>query len=543
LGDDGGEPRDPEGPPDHGAKAEPKPSAAQAAEGLRRRQRAFQDFLLLGKVVSLPAAIGGADLSSSAPPRDGRAVALDLGEFSWADLVEPGFRLALPRDTIDGEEFQAEVVKVARDGSDAAWEARKLSRAQEFEGDARRPLATLVARDGRLVLEVLKSNELNLAPFALLRRSVILAEAKDPAAPEAPAVVQEIRLVEPTKVRPLVIDLFADHRQELKIVPPPGISRTVKADGSIATLAIPIASLRLDAEFPGGQKVSYELPKVVADGADPGIGSWKNILLAQLPPELAIEADIQLSLPQATLAVETRLTGNKAVGLKKEKLKEFFIDNPDEVFNNLERGFRSRVKVGEAFTLAQARTAQGNDRIKGWFGQALVNQGMGMPGHETVAESFGLFLKQRYDEAAKGIKPGQRPDLPESLPQVFDQCQRVKDEAEWKSVFTNRVSGWANWFWPKFRGQWEANTKLFQGALAERHEIRIAAITSLAYDESGKVYEVPLVVAISASPPDPRSEFEADQPFGSAEDRGTQAAGDPALPLPAAGGGGSVGLD
>ena len=85
--------------------------------------------------------------------------------------------------------------------------------------------------------------------------------------------------------------------------------------------------------------------------------------------------------------------------------------------------------------------------------------------------------------------------------------------------------------------------KLFQGSLAERHGIRITAITSLAYDQSGKVYEVPLVVAFSTGRPDPRSEFEADQPLGSAEDRGTQAAGDPALPLPAAGGGGSVGLD
>ncbi len=548
LGDDGDDTSDPEAATDHGAAPEPKPSAAreaaQAAEVLRQRQRAFQDFLLLGKAVSLPAAtaLAGADLGDRPAPREGRAVALDLGEFSLADLVEPGLRLALPRDTIDGNEFRAEVVKVARDGSNAAWEVRSLSRAQEFEGDARRPLATLVARDGRLVLEVLKSNELNLAPFALLRRSVILAEAKDPAAPEAPAVVQEIRLVEPTKVRPLVIDLFAEHRQELKIVPPPGISRTVKADGSIATLAIPIASVRLDAELPGGQKVSHELPEDVEEGGDPRIRTWKSPL-AQLHPDLAIEADIQLSLPQATLAVETRLTGTKVGGFKREKIKEFFIDKPDDALKNFERAFRSRVKVGEAFTLAQARTAQGNDRIKAWFGQALVNQSMGMPGHETVAESFGLFLKERYDEAAKGIKPGQRPELPESLPQVFEQCHRVKDEAEWKGVFTNRVSGWASWFWPKFTDHWAANVKLFQGALAQRHEIRITAITSLAYDESGKVYEVPLVVDLSAGPPDPRSEVEADRPFGSAEDRGPQAAGDQELPLPATGGGGSVGLN
>jgi hypothetical protein len=547
LGDDGDETQDPDSATDRGAESEPKPSAtreaAQAAEVMR--QQAFQDFMLLGKAVNLPAAaaVGGADLGDRPASRDGRAVALDLGECSWANLVEPGFRLALPRDTIDGKEFRAEVVKVARDGSDAAWEVRNLGPAQELGDDARRPLATLVARDGRLVLEVPKSNDPNLAPFALLRRCVILAEAKDPAAPEAPAVVQEIRLVEPTKVRPLVIDLFAEHRQELKIVPPPGIPRTVKAvDGSNPPLAIPIESLRLDAEFPRGQKVSYELPKDVEERSDPCIRTWK-IPLAQLNPDLAIEADIQLSLPQATLAVETRLLGNKAGGLSKEKIKEFFIDEPDEKFKNLDRAFRARIKDGGALPLAQTRTPQGAKQILGWFEKALVDQSMSMPGHETVAKSFDLFLKQQYDEAAKNMKPGQLPGLPESFKDFFDDCQRVEKDTEWQSVFTRRVSDWAAWFWPKFRDQWEANVKLFQGSLAERHEIRITAITSLAYDETGKVYEVPLVVALSAGRPDPRSELEADQPLGFAEDRRTQAAGDPALPLPAAGGGGSVGLD
>jgi hypothetical protein len=546
LGVDGGETRDPEGPPDHGAKAEPKPSAAQAAEVLLRRQRAFQDFLMLREAVTLPAGVGGADLGGPLPPRDGGAAAIHLGEFSMADLVEPVFRLAIPRDTVDGEEFRAEVVTVAQDGSDAAWEVRNAARVPGFGGDASkpRPLATLVARDGRLVLEVPKSNELNHAPLALLRRSVILAEAKDPAAPEAPAVVREIRLVEPTKVRPLVIDLFAEQRQELKIAVPPGIPRTVKAvDGSNPSLAIPIASVRLDAELPGGQKVSCELPKDAAEGSDPGIGSWKNILLAQLDPELAIEADIQLSLPQAMLAVETRLTGKKAGGFSTEKLKQILIDRPDDVLKNRDKGFRAQIKTGEAFTFAQARTPQGNQRILEWFGQALVRQDMGMTGHETIGKSFELFLKECYDEAAKGMKPGQRAALPETIKEFFDRCQQVKDDSEWKSVFTNRVSAWATWFWPKFSDQFQANVKLFRGAVAKRHEIRLTAITSLAYDETGKMYEVPLVVAVAAGSPDPRSEPDADQPPGEGQDSGSRAAGDTRGPLPGSGGGGSVGLD
>ncbi len=477
--------------------------AEMDANDLRvRRQKAFQDFQSLGRTVKLPAAAsgGGADLGDrpASSASRGRAAEIDLGTFQAGDLVEHKFRIAVPKDTIDGNEFKLRVVE-AGGPSGLQWEIQYLPPGVGVDGKDEnlkpRVLATLVARDGRLMLEVPKSNELNHSPFALLRRSVILAEAKDPAAPEAAPVVQEIRLVKPTKVQPLVIDLFVEHRQELKIPSPPGIPRNVKAlDGSNPPLAIPIASVRLDAELPGGQKVSHELPKDVVEGSDPAIGSWKNILLAQLGPDLAIEADIQLSLPQATLAVETRLTGNKAGGLKKEKIKEFFIDKPDEVFKNFERGFRSRVKNGEAFTFSQARTAQGNDRIQGWFGQDLVNPDMGMPGHQTVAKSFDLFLKERYDEAANRMQPGQRPDRPENVPEFYRRCQEVKEEEQWQRDFTNRISAWGNWFWPKFRDQWDANKKLFQGAVAQRHEIRITTITSLAYDETGKVYEVPLVV-------------------------------------------------
>jgi hypothetical protein len=360
--------------------------------------------------------------------------------------------------------------------------------------------------------------------------------------------VQEIRLVEPTKVRPLAIDLFAERRQELKISPPPGIPRTVKAkDGSNPTLEIPIASLRLDVEFPGSQSVSHELPKDAAEGSDPGIGSWKNVLLDQLAPELAIEADIQLSLPRATLAVDTRLTGKKAGRFKKEKIKELFLDKPDEMLKNFEKTFRARIKTGEAFTFAQARTPQGNEKILAWFGQALVRQDMGMPGHETVSKSFELFLKEEYDDAAEKLpkdkKPTQRPALPENAKKFFDNCQQVKDDNEWRTVFTNRVTAWAAWFRPKFADQWAANVKLFRGAAAARHDIRITAITSLAYDDTGKVFEVPLVVAVAAGSPDPRSEPDADQPPDQRHDLGSRATSDTRDPLPTSEGGRSVGLE
>jgi hypothetical protein len=116
-----------------------------------------------------------------------------------------------------------------------------------------------------------------------------------------------------------------------------------------------------------------------------------------------------------------------------------------------------------------------------------------MPGHEKALDSFGLFLKERYEEAKK-LKPNEEPKLPEDNTTFTKRCQNVRNEKEWEQVYAKPVSDWADWFWSKFEKQWEENCKQFQGAVAVQHEIRIRAITSLAYDENDRVYEVPLVV-------------------------------------------------
>ena len=476
-------------------------TAQKEADKRQRQQQAFLNFNTIVESVSLPKAVQASDVGLGGPRSApaGGGTEIDLGHFAMADLVEPKFRLAVPQDKVaEDDYFKTEIAKVDGAG-DPKWEIRYLPSAVGTEGKAvgPRPLAYLLVRDGHLWLDVPSSNELGLAPFALLRRSVILVEAKDPAAPAAPAVVQEIRLVEPTKVRPLVIDLFAEQRQELKITPPKGIARSVKAaEGTNATLTIPIESVRFEAEFPRGEKVNVELPKDVQEGSDPGIGKWARPLF-QLNDDLAIVGVINLSLPQATMTVETKLTGKRAGFFNKQKIKEFFNDKPDEVLKNFYRSFQARVKRGKAFTLPQKQTKQDSEKIRAWFAEPLVVQaknGMDMPGHETVAKSLELFLKERYAEASKNMKPGQLHDLPESWEDLFKLYKEVKDENEWQRVFTNRIDAWAAWFWPQFEKHWQENVKMFQGALTEKHEIRITRITSLAYDETGKEYKVPLVV-------------------------------------------------
>jgi hypothetical protein len=510
--------------------------AEKAETEKRRRREAFVALQSLVKAVSLPtaAAASGTDIgdtSRTAGPVVGK---IDLGPFALADLVEPKFRLAVPRDTVDGGEFKAQIVNVDGEG-DPRWEIRYLPSAVALDGGKQppkpRPLAFLVASEGHLFLEVPRSNELGLSPFAMLRRSVILAESKDPATPEDAAVVREIRLVEPVTVRPLVIDLFAANRQELKLIPPAGIPRTVRGADGHSALALPINSLSVEATIPKGKKVHLELLEEATDPTKHGIGSWTEPLV-QLKPDLAIQAVIKLSLPQATLSVHTEFIGHNAKLYAKEKVRSFFIDKPDEVLKNLQRGFKTRVKQGLSFTSGDAQTKQGDERMVAWFQAALASQqrggmGMQMPDHETVQKSFEAFL------------------TPEPWDDFLKRCKQARDEKDWKSVFTDRIEQWSNWFWPQFQKQWQDNVTLFRGAVAEPHEIRIKGITSLAYDETGKVYEVPLVIGDSPLQPDmgqANGVPAADRKLGSNRKDDPVDDGNAAPPA-AAGSGNSVGLD
>lgn len=520
--------------------------ATNAAEDLRnktddeaaqRRRQAFGAFQSLGKSVSLPAvAAATSDIGATGGVVAGFAgpIGIDLGPFALTDLGEPRVRLAVPHDTIDGGKFKADIVRVEGQGV-PKWQIRYLPAAVAVDGTIKpadpRPLAALVARDGRLVLEVARVNEVALPPFALLRRSVILVEAKDPAAPAAPAAVQEIRLVEPTKVGSLVIDVFADNPQQLKINPPPGIARTVAGPNRRFDLELPSASLRFEAVFPDGEAVNLELPADVTDATRPGVGSWTS-LIAQLGPDLALHAGVELSLPRATLTVQTVFSCKNAAQFDKDKAREAFVEKPDQMLKKVQGAFRQRVKGGVAVPFAAIQTKAGDAKIDAWFRAPLASQrkggmGMPMPGHETARESFELFLKDRGN-------------WPNDWDSFVRRCRNASDQAEWENVYTQQINAWAEWFWPQFEKQWQANAKRFQGVLSERHEIRIIGITSLAYDERGKVYEVPLVTRDSTPQPATRTTVrpDADGIPGGDADRGGAT-----HPPPAATGSGSVGID
>jgi hypothetical protein len=78
------------------------------------------------------------------------------------------------------------------------------------------------------------------------------------------------------------------------------------------------------------------------------------------------------------------------------------------------------------------------------------------------------------------------------------------------------MTAWAGWFWPQLQKQWEESVKIFRGAVNERHEIRINRITSLAYDDAGKEYEVPLLALDEPTASITPSETEAPSASGPA---------------------------
>jgi len=499
--------------------------AAKDNEAKRKiRENAFTKFKSLRKSVSLPTAANASstDIEDSPQKPGGSDDKVDLGPFSFADLEEPRFRLAVPRDTVDNAEFKAEIVKDPREG-DPRWAIRYVPSAVAADGGNQPPrtLAYLVVSKGNLSLEVPASNELMKSSFAMLRRSVILVEAKDPTAPLAPAVVHEIRLVEPKKQTPLVIDLFAEGQQQKTIERPPGSNH----QSGQQRLALPIKSLRFEAEFSKGKKETFETSSDGNQAADSGIAEWKKkIVELQKDNGCALQAVIKLSLPAATITVRTEFSGVNANCYKKESIEKFLRkESKKEIAKHLKE-FESQVQKRRLFSFEKFATERGSSEILAWF-KTPYPQGLGVPilGHETIHNSFETFFKEKY-------LPGT--GIPKNCEDFTEKCKQVKDELQWKAVFTEQINNWEKWFLPQYEAELKKTAKLCQGALAEQHTIRITAITSLAYDEKGNKYEVPLVIGESGADHAPGRNV------GLGPDGGDSAA------RPAGGAGGnSVGID
>jgi len=492
------------------AQREKEKKAADEDRERNRRAEAFKGFMQLVSHAELPGS--DADIEGLGGSKSGQPV--DLGPFAVEHLVLPRFRLAVPRDTLMGEPFEAEIAAAPEAGpaGPRKWEIRYQGPGADIDGNPQKPVACawLVARDGRLFLELPKGTQAAGRLFSLLRRSVILAEAKDPAAGDAPPVVREIRLVKPVRIGPIAIDPLGP-RQTATIPQPAGIpSRAAAPGGDEAEYRLPVKSLRVEANL-AGEAVDASLPGDPGNEGDPNIVE-RTIILRPLhddPKVLSLVLGVKLSLPQATISMEPRLEGTKEKQVEIDTVRRNLIDDPKKALDRALQAFERSVEQCPGHDFDRAQTPRENNQTIAWFGLAL-NHGIALPGHETRRASFDLFLREQFADAAKALDERRRrgekdlpdrPAIPRDMAEWYDDCKRAKTATDWREVFTRPIERWAAWYGEKLKAEWEGLAKVFQGVVADRPEIRITAITSLAYDDEGTAYRVPLVEFDPAAKP------------------------------------------
>jgi hypothetical protein len=160
----------------------------QAAERRKERERdAFASLAKMPSIVVQDLVVSGID-GTKTPE-------VDLGGFDFAALVNPTFELAIPKEQVDGGQFNAWVDP--GEGQAGSWLIKANGRDVDGPGQSIQ-LATITARDGTLRMKAANDAVARNTRFKLLRRSVLLVKARDPEKPDAPAQVrQRIQLLRP----------------------------------------------------------------------------------------------------------------------------------------------------------------------------------------------------------------------------------------------------------------------------------------------------------------------------------------------------------
>jgi hypothetical protein len=497
-----------------------EPGAVTNAEGDADRQAlAFRMFDQLPAVVDLPT--GDPKDPFAVVGIDRRSRQVDLGPLRLEDLAAVSFRLAVPEETTAGQPFRAEIVAVDQADAGQRWEIRQSSGRSPL-GVAAGPerLATLADHDGRLILEVERAC-LGSRGLAILRRCVILAESLDPTTRRV--AVREIRLVTPTKVRPLVSDAEDGPRTFMLPVPAGIGSRDVDGGDAALNLALPVNDVELQAEW-GGQPVLLRWTRRAAGSAGPGVGRW-TIPVAELGAGAKVGMTVTISLRHATLECKPALMEDPGKAFSEEAWAGFQ-ERRSGTIAAIEKRFRARVAACPVRDRGRAGGRAGPaDLFANWFDAPLATEqamAVGMPGHETARSSLDIYLHEEYERIKQELKAAwqQRvaampdaktrdtteyfgpplPDAPRDFAAWQAQWAGAK-EAEWEALFTARLDAWSDWFWQRFQARWKQEQAEAGEAVSKPVELRILGITSIARDAAGIEYRVPLVVAQPAVPP------------------------------------------
>jgi hypothetical protein len=286
--------------------------AKAAAE--RRRAEAFE---ALGK---LPSVIP-TDLPVPGGVAGGASKSCDLGPIDVDELLDLSFSLAVPRETLNASPFKAWVDSVGDgSGKSNSWIIRSAGDTSIEKNAKPIDLAILDVNDGRLELRPASAVVINNPRFRLLRRSVLLVKARDPAAKDdTPATVCcAMQLVRPKPAQaeiqvPLVTKSDDGPKPiPMKLEVPAGI--TVSPESNATPPAVPLEGTTVEYEVafdhqPDGTKQPATYPRTQASGDFcPLLTCPAHPDVPPQPPTM-VGVKVEVSLPQGVIKVTPTVDG------------------------------------------------------------------------------------------------------------------------------------------------------------------------------------------------------------------------------------------
>jgi len=467
----------------------------QKREQEAKRQRAAAALAALRKMPEIVVQ----DLVTGGGLGTFRVTDVDLGPFDIDALAEPGFALAVPKDECDGAPFNAWVEEPPP--GQKSWRILGASRAVDAGTASPVHLATLTARDGSLHLMAADAKVAKNSRFNLLRRSVLLVKARDPALPNGEAAVQRtIQLGRPAAgIMQWEVSLL---KKETLVSLPRLPDTTVPVPGSAAAPALP-SDTRITYE------VRFDYPLQYRGGEPlekPEVRTFQASTFCPL---------IECTLPDQSMPEKPTVGVKTSISLHDGKVAF----RPD-----VEGPGQDDIDLG-----VLADFAQKSDRpLEEWLKNALVPLKMRVndikrqpvtkfPGSQ--AEKSFLALSQaesrsleEYFKAEKLFPPTGYNDS--RVEQWTRACRRIVEQAEeaagvaevraagqaWQEAMVSHLEAWLEHHEKQLREK-IAETRLALKPLASPATVVVTELSSPAYDADGKRYDVVLATPSDETPP------------------------------------------
>jgi len=472
----------------------------QKREQETKRQRAAAALAALRKMPEIVIQ----DLATGGGLGTFRVTDVDLGPFDIDALAEPGFALAVPKDECDGAPFNAWVEEPPP--GQKSWRILGASRAVDAGAASPVHLATLTARDGSLHLMAADAKVAKNPRFNLLRRSVLLVKARDPALPNGEAAVQRtIQLVRPAAgIMQWEVSLLDGDKRFL--LPRP-LGATAAAERGLDAPALPP-----DAKIT--YEVRFNYPLQYRDGNpldEPVVHRFDApafCAMVECPPQdslrpeskPSIGLDLEISRQAGEVAIHPVVKGPGRESIDLKRLAEAIGAPIGRGFDDFIVQKIGALKLKVAIIKRQPVTKFPGSQAEKSFLVLLQAESRSL---EEYFKAEKLFPPIGYNESR--------------VEQWTRACRRIVEQAEgaagvaevraagqaWQEEMVSHLEAWLEHHEKQLREK-IAETRLVLKPLASPATVVVTEISSPAYDADGKRYDVVLATP-SDEPPTRRA--------------------------------------